>query len=165
MKARHIFQFAKRYQLVIAVRHVFLSLPAQPPGAASLRLHLCQPLSECEGVGLPQQRSSSPQPGGPGQRGDAGLHRCGEHQYCEIPSMSHTASKNHMSLLAHHLNGLPVGLQSEAGVREFHIIQVSSSSQHWRLHKCINPAKDKGEGALCASLFVGTRWETQPHSQ
>ncbi|KAK5869396.1 hypothetical protein PBY51_024117 [Eleginops maclovinus] len=32
---------------------------------------------------------------------------------------------------------------SEAGVREFHIIQVSSSSQHWRLHKCINPAKDK----------------------
>ncbi|KAM9849168.1 trafficking protein particle complex subunit 8 isoform 2-T2 [Aulostomus maculatus] len=32
---------------------------------------------------------------------------------------------------------------SEAGVREFHIIQVSSSSQHWRLHKCINLAKDK----------------------
>uniref|UniRef100_A0A8D0A782 Trafficking protein particle complex subunit 8 n=1 Tax=Sander lucioperca TaxID=283035 RepID=A0A8D0A782_SANLU len=32
---------------------------------------------------------------------------------------------------------------SEAGVREFHIIQVSSSSQHWRLHRCINPAKDK----------------------
>ncbi|TMS20849.1 trafficking protein particle complex subunit 8 isoform X1 [Larimichthys crocea] len=31
---------------------------------------------------------------------------------------------------------------SEAGVREFHIVQVSSSSQHWRLHKCINPAKD-----------------------
>ncbi|KAM7410650.1 hypothetical protein PAMA_001877 [Pampus argenteus] len=32
---------------------------------------------------------------------------------------------------------------SEAGVREFHIVQVSSSSQHWRLHKCINPTKDK----------------------
>uniref|UniRef100_UPI003AAD2883 trafficking protein particle complex subunit 8 n=1 Tax=Centroberyx gerrardi TaxID=166262 RepID=UPI003AAD2883 len=32
---------------------------------------------------------------------------------------------------------------SEAGVREFHIIQVSSSSRHWWLHKCINPAKDK----------------------
>ncbi|XP_075997687.1 trafficking protein particle complex subunit 8 isoform X2 [Genypterus blacodes] len=32
---------------------------------------------------------------------------------------------------------------SEAGVREFHIVQVSSSSRHWRLHKCINPAKDK----------------------
>lgn len=32
---------------------------------------------------------------------------------------------------------------SEAGVREFHIVQVSSSSQHWRLDKCINPAKDK----------------------
>ncbi|KAM3619618.1 uncharacterized protein V6R79_010941 [Siganus canaliculatus] len=32
---------------------------------------------------------------------------------------------------------------SEAGVREFHIVQVSSSSQHWRLHKCINPSKDK----------------------
>ncbi|XP_040896043.1 trafficking protein particle complex subunit 8 isoform X2 [Toxotes jaculatrix] len=32
---------------------------------------------------------------------------------------------------------------SESGVREFHIVQVSSSSQHWRLHKCINPARDK----------------------
>ncbi|XP_041647295.1 trafficking protein particle complex subunit 8 [Cheilinus undulatus] len=32
---------------------------------------------------------------------------------------------------------------SEACVREFHIVQVSSSSQHWRLHKCINPAKEK----------------------
>lgn len=35
-------------------------------------------------------------------------------------------------------------LQSEAGVREFHIAQVSSSSKQWRLHKCINPAEDKG---------------------
>ncbi|XP_041791493.1 trafficking protein particle complex subunit 8 [Chelmon rostratus] len=32
---------------------------------------------------------------------------------------------------------------SEAGVREFHIVQVSSSSQHWRLQRCINPAKEK----------------------
>uniref|UniRef100_A0AAQ5Y2K0 Trafficking protein particle complex 8 n=1 Tax=Amphiprion ocellaris TaxID=80972 RepID=A0AAQ5Y2K0_AMPOC len=32
---------------------------------------------------------------------------------------------------------------SEGGVREFHIVQVSSSSQHWRLHKYINPDKDK----------------------
>ncbi|XP_051501552.1 trafficking protein particle complex subunit 8-like isoform X2 [Myxocyprinus asiaticus] len=32
---------------------------------------------------------------------------------------------------------------SEAGVREFHIVQVSSSSRHWRLHKCINPVGDK----------------------
>lgn len=32
---------------------------------------------------------------------------------------------------------------NEAGVREFHIVQVSSSSQHWQLHRCINPAKDK----------------------
>lgn len=32
---------------------------------------------------------------------------------------------------------------SEAGVQEFHIIQVSSSSRHWRLHKFINPSKDK----------------------
>lgn len=38
----------------------------------------------------------------------------------------------------------PLGFQSEAGVREFHIVQVSSSSQNWRLYKCINPAKDKG---------------------
>ncbi|XP_056132281.1 trafficking protein particle complex subunit 8 isoform X2 [Lampris incognitus] len=32
---------------------------------------------------------------------------------------------------------------SEAGVREFHIVQVSSMSRHWQLQKCINPAKDK----------------------
>ncbi|XP_061634828.1 LOW QUALITY PROTEIN: trafficking protein particle complex subunit 8 [Phyllopteryx taeniolatus] len=32
---------------------------------------------------------------------------------------------------------------SEAGVREFHVVQVSSSSQHWSLNKCINPAKEK----------------------
>ncbi|XP_067086412.1 trafficking protein particle complex subunit 8 isoform X2 [Osmerus mordax] len=32
---------------------------------------------------------------------------------------------------------------NEAGVREFHIAQVSSSSRHWRLHKCINVAEDK----------------------
>lgn len=50
----------------------------------------------------------------------------------------------------------PLGIQSEAGVREFHIVQVSSSSQHWRLHKCINPAKDKGVSgklSLCASFL------------
>ncbi|GCC29228.1 hypothetical protein chiPu_0007666 [Chiloscyllium punctatum] len=32
---------------------------------------------------------------------------------------------------------------SEAGVREFHIIQVSSGSEHWKLQKCINPTEDK----------------------
>ncbi|KAM9796057.1 trafficking protein particle complex subunit 8-like isoform 7-T11 [Syngnathus typhle] len=32
---------------------------------------------------------------------------------------------------------------SDAAVREFHIVQVSSGSQHWSLSKCINPAKDK----------------------
>ncbi|KAG7488409.1 hypothetical protein MATL_G00034240 [Megalops atlanticus] len=32
---------------------------------------------------------------------------------------------------------------NEAGVREFHIVQVSSSSKQWRLHKCINPSEDK----------------------
>uniref|UniRef100_A0A8C4NUR0 Trafficking protein particle complex 8 n=1 Tax=Dicentrarchus labrax TaxID=13489 RepID=A0A8C4NUR0_DICLA len=42
---------------------------------------------------------------------------------------------------------------SEAGVREFHIVQVSSSSQHWRLHKCINPAKDKGVSGTQSCLF------------
>ncbi|KAM4739693.1 trafficking protein particle complex subunit 8 [Anableps anableps] len=31
---------------------------------------------------------------------------------------------------------------SESGVREFHIVQVSSSSQHWRLHKYINPGNN-----------------------
>ncbi|XP_028817485.1 LOW QUALITY PROTEIN: trafficking protein particle complex subunit 8 [Denticeps clupeoides] len=32
---------------------------------------------------------------------------------------------------------------NEAGVREFHIVQVSSSSRIWRLHTCINPTGDK----------------------
>ncbi|XP_077391270.1 trafficking protein particle complex subunit 8 isoform X2 [Festucalex cinctus] len=32
---------------------------------------------------------------------------------------------------------------SEAGVREFHIVQVSSSSPRWSLSKCINPDKEK----------------------
>lgn len=43
--------------------------------------------------------------------------------------------------------------QSEAGVREFHIVQVSSSSQHWRLNKCINPAKDTGV-CVCDTLTL-----------
>ncbi|XP_058613026.1 trafficking protein particle complex subunit 8 isoform X4 [Onychostoma macrolepis] len=50
---------------------------------------------------------------------------------------------------------------SEAGVREFHIVQVSSSSRQWRLHKCINPVGDKDSklasrerGKLC---FKATR--------
>ncbi|XP_068599317.1 trafficking protein particle complex subunit 8 [Brachionichthys hirsutus] len=33
---------------------------------------------------------------------------------------------------------------SESGVREFHIVQVTSSSQRWRFHQCINPPKEKG---------------------
>uniref|UniRef100_A0A8C7SSN9 Trafficking protein particle complex 8 n=1 Tax=Oncorhynchus mykiss TaxID=8022 RepID=A0A8C7SSN9_ONCMY len=54
---------------------------------------------------------------------------------------------------------------SEAGVREFHIAQVSSSSKQWRLHKCINPAENKDcklttreRGKLC---FRATR--CKPH--
>ena len=42
-------------------------------------------------------------------------------------------------------------LQNEAGVREFHIAQVSSSSKHWRLQKCINMAEDKG---VCVCVRV-----------
>uniref|UniRef100_A0A673XVI4 Trafficking protein particle complex subunit 8 n=1 Tax=Salmo trutta TaxID=8032 RepID=A0A673XVI4_SALTR len=56
---------------------------------------------------------------------------------------------------------------SEAGVREFHIAQVSSSSKQWRLHKCINPAEDKDcklttreRGKLC---FRATR--CKPHEE
>uniref|UniRef100_A0A8C7MPU4 Trafficking protein particle complex subunit 8 n=1 Tax=Oncorhynchus kisutch TaxID=8019 RepID=A0A8C7MPU4_ONCKI len=56
---------------------------------------------------------------------------------------------------------------SEAGVREFHIAQVSSSSKQWRLHKCINPAENKDcklttreRGKLC---FRATR--CKPHEE
>ncbi|XP_057208656.1 trafficking protein particle complex subunit 8 isoform X5 [Triplophysa rosa] len=54
---------------------------------------------------------------------------------------------------------------SEAGVREFHIVQVSSSSRQWKLHQCINPAGDKDSklanrerGKLC---FRATRCRTE----
>ncbi|KAM6962723.1 trafficking protein particle complex subunit 8 [Aplochiton taeniatus] len=54
---------------------------------------------------------------------------------------------------------------SEAGVREFHIVQVSSSSKEWRLHKCINPAENtdckltnRESGKLC---FRAKRCEPQ----
>ncbi|XP_053570976.1 trafficking protein particle complex subunit 8 isoform X2 [Bombina bombina] len=32
---------------------------------------------------------------------------------------------------------------SEAGVKEFHIVQVSSSSKNWKLQKSVNPTEDK----------------------
>ncbi|KAM4028317.1 trafficking protein particle complex subunit 8 isoform 2-T2 [Anomaloglossus baeobatrachus] len=32
---------------------------------------------------------------------------------------------------------------SEAGIREFHIVQVSSSSKNWKLQKSVNPTADK----------------------
>ncbi|XP_066575699.1 trafficking protein particle complex subunit 8 isoform X2 [Amia ocellicauda] len=54
---------------------------------------------------------------------------------------------------------------NEAGVREFHIVQVSSSSKHWRLQKCINPCEDKDaklssreRGKLC---FRATKCKSQ----
>uniref|UniRef100_A0A3P8U248 Trafficking protein particle complex subunit 8 n=1 Tax=Amphiprion percula TaxID=161767 RepID=A0A3P8U248_AMPPE len=47
---------------------------------------------------------------------------------------------------------------SEGGVREFHIVQVSSSSQHWRLHKYINPDKDKGLSGIMGHLCFISSW-------
>ncbi|XP_030627533.1 trafficking protein particle complex subunit 8 isoform X2 [Chanos chanos] len=54
---------------------------------------------------------------------------------------------------------------SEAGVREFHIVQVSSSSRQWKLQKCINPGGDRDSklasrerGKLC---FRASRCRTQ----
>uniref|UniRef100_A0AAR2INL4 Trafficking protein particle complex 8 n=1 Tax=Pygocentrus nattereri TaxID=42514 RepID=A0AAR2INL4_PYGNA len=54
---------------------------------------------------------------------------------------------------------------SEAGVREFHIVQVSSSSRQWRLHKYIRENKmqkihlaSRERGKLC---FRATRCRTQ----
>lgn len=32
---------------------------------------------------------------------------------------------------------------SEAGVKEFHIVQVSSSSKHWKLQKSVNLSENK----------------------
>lgn len=67
-------------------------------------------------------------------------------------------SKNRLSVLKVILNYFPlVFSQSESGVREFHIIQVSSSSQHWRLQDCINPAREKGEWDTMSWAFSCSR--------
>ncbi|MFT7809625.1 trafficking protein particle complex subunit 8 isoform X3 [Arapaima gigas] len=54
---------------------------------------------------------------------------------------------------------------NEAGVREFHIVQVSSCSKQWRLHNCVNPVGDKDSkltsrerGKLC---FRATKCRNQ----
>lgn len=47
--------------------------------------------------------------------------------------------------------------QNEAGVREFHIVQVSSSSQHWKLHSCINSVEDKGVRDLLPVTAIHTQ--------
>ncbi|XP_040926107.1 trafficking protein particle complex subunit 8 isoform X2 [Betta splendens] len=66
-----------------------------------------------------------------------------------VQASAYHSSAPHSSLDNKDSNGTLVFIDveninmSEAGVREFHIVQVSSSSQHWRLHKFINPAKDK----------------------
>uniref|UniRef100_A0A665T8B7 Trafficking protein particle complex 8 n=1 Tax=Echeneis naucrates TaxID=173247 RepID=A0A665T8B7_ECHNA len=74
---------------------------------------------------------------------------------CASRSLSVQASASRSSVPPHHCqddkgcSGTLVVIDvenintSESGVREFHIVQVSSSSQHWQLHKCINPARDK----------------------
>uniref|UniRef100_A0A8C5ECD4 Trafficking protein particle complex 8 n=1 Tax=Gouania willdenowi TaxID=441366 RepID=A0A8C5ECD4_GOUWI len=43
---------------------------------------------------------------------------------------------------------------SEGGVREFNIVQVSSSSPQWRLHKYINPKNDIGASAHCGKTCL-----------
>ncbi|XP_016897779.1 trafficking protein particle complex subunit 8 isoform X2 [Cynoglossus semilaevis] len=74
---------------------------------------------------------------------------------CASRSLSVQASASRSSVPPHHStkekgsSGTLVFIDvenintSESGVREFHIIQVSSSSQHWRLQDCINPAREK----------------------
>uniref|UniRef100_A0A8D3DNY4 Trafficking protein particle complex 8 n=1 Tax=Scophthalmus maximus TaxID=52904 RepID=A0A8D3DNY4_SCOMX len=91
------------------------------------------------------------------EKGNKISHRVLRHTVfiCASRSLSVQASASRSSVPPHHSvddtgsGGTLVFIDvenintSESGVREFHIIQVSSSSQHWRLQKCINPAKDK----------------------
>lgn len=121
------------------IRVLFLSpLRVQPPRVASHGVHLCQPLPERPGVGLPQQRAATP-PAGRRRRRNAGLRGCREHQHGELRRAS---AEGTAGTAAHTGSRVP---QSEGGVREFHIVQVSSSSQRWRLHRRINPASDRGK--------------------
>uniref|UniRef100_A0A8C0KGF1 Trafficking protein particle complex subunit 8 n=1 Tax=Canis lupus dingo TaxID=286419 RepID=A0A8C0KGF1_CANLU len=46
---------------------------------------------------------------------------------------------------------------SEAGVKEFHIVQVSSSSKHWRLQKSVNLSENKGKFILF-SYFLNKKY-------
>ncbi|XP_071342862.1 trafficking protein particle complex subunit 8 isoform X2 [Trachinotus anak] len=91
------------------------------------------------------------------EKGNKISHRVLRHTVfiCASRSLSVQASASRSSVPPHHSledkgsGGTLVFIDvenintSESGVREFHIVQVSSSSQHWRLHKCINPARDK----------------------
>ncbi|XP_053285901.1 trafficking protein particle complex subunit 8 isoform X1 [Pleuronectes platessa] len=90
------------------------------------------------------------------EKGNKISHRVLRHTVfiCASRSLSVQASASRSSVPPHHSvdakgsGGTLVFIDvenintSESGVREFHIVQVSSSSQHWRLHKCINPARD-----------------------
>ncbi|XP_019936665.2 trafficking protein particle complex subunit 8 isoform X1 [Paralichthys olivaceus] len=90
------------------------------------------------------------------EKGNKISHRVLRHTVfiCASRSLSVQASASRSSVPPHHSvdakgsGGTLVFIDvenintSESGVREFHIVQVSSSSQHWRLHKCINPARE-----------------------
>ncbi|XP_047443113.1 trafficking protein particle complex subunit 8 [Mugil cephalus] len=98
---------------------------------------------------------------------------------CASRSLSVQASVCHSSVPPHHCQnekgsgGALVFVDvenintNEGGVREFHIVQVSSSSQHWRLHKYINPDKDKdcklGSRERAKLCFTATR--CKPHQE
>lgn len=86
------------------------------------------------------------------------------HAACHIHAVCSFLLLHHSSLFKLCFNLPPLGSQSEAGVREFHIVQVSSSSQHWRLQRCINPAKEKGVSGTLSHLCFILQWSISFYS-
>lgn len=133
------------FVLSLTVCHLLLM---KSPGVASHGVYLCQSVSECPGLRLPQQCFPASLSRWQRQRGNSCFYWCGERK---CSKMNHTSTYE-VSLFSHHVAKLSLNFfqlfQNESGVREFHIVQVSSSSQHWRLHKYINPCNNYGKSIL-----------------
>lgn len=130
------------------------------PGVASHCVHLHQPLSERASVGLREQPPSAADGGRRRCGRNAGLCGRGEPQPGETDPM--TSKHSPVRTL---LQFLLSCFQSDTATREFHITQISSSSPHWCLCKCINPAKEEGESThSCYRTLPGSTETRAGHS-
>lgn len=57
-----------------------------------------------------------------------------------------------------------LSLQSHTRMCEFHILQVSSISQQWNLHTCLNPDTQKGQMSLLVCLVSAVNMKVVPRT-